>query len=360
MNLVKRIENYVQDYVTLADPQYSLPIALWIIGTYCYLDFDAFPYLVITSSTKRSGKTRLSEMIGFSSSNPRNFAALTGPMLYRSIEDEKPTIVFDEAELLSSERAGTMRSILNVGYRRGQTVPRMSASGGIHEFQTYCPKLFVLIGDVFDTLRDRSIIITMKRAETRKRFTFDAVKEEGAVLRELISEAVKAHTCDIQTAFTRHKGLPFLMDRDEEIWTSLFCICQVFCKDRIEELQAAASDMAAEKTGEGRRYMDMRSAEEAATKDEYAKRALSDLWGILVKSNVKVIRTEDAIEGMKALPTAPWRKYKGVGIDALELSNLLNTFRLAPKRIAIGSGRGNQRFYRGYKRVDVERAMLAL
>lgn len=359
MNIIKRIENYVSDYVTLADPQYSLPIALWIIGTYCYLDFDAYPYLVITSSTKRSGKTRLSEMVGFSCSNPRNFAALTGPMLYRSIEDEKPTIIFDEAELLSSERAGTMRSILNVGYRRGQTVPRMGTTGAIKEFQTYCPKLFVLIGDVFDTLRDRSIIITMKRAETRKRFTFDAAKEEGAALRELISTAVNERLGAIQTAFKNHQGLPFLMDRDEEIWTSLFCICQVFCKDRIDELQAAAADMAAEKTGEGRRYIDMKDAEEAARIDEYRKRALTDLWGLLVK-NGKVIRTEDALEGLRAIPTAPWRKYKGTGLNAELLSNLLITFGVAPKRIAIGSGRGNQKFYRGYKRVDVEKAMSAL
>jgi hypothetical protein len=353
--LVHRIEEYIQDYVTLADPNYSLPLALWTIGTFCYPEFDAYPYLVITSPTKRSGKTRLSEMIAFCGSNPRNFAALTAAALFRCIEAENPLLIFDEAETLSSESASTMRAVLNVGYRRGQTVPRV-VPGGIKEFPTYCPKIFILIGDVYDTLRDRSMIITMKRAETRKRFTYEAAKEEGKALRDAIDVDVKANIGNIQHAFQHHKGLPFLMDRDEEIWTALFCLCEVFCKSRLTELQAAASDMAAEKTGEAKKYIDLRAAEDAATEDEYAKRALSDLYGLFVVSG-RVIRTENAIEGLKGIPTGPWRKFRGEGIDAHDLANLLNRFGVRPVRIAIGSGRGKQQFYRGYRRKDVETAL---
>ena len=354
-NIVERIETYIQDYVTLADPQYSLPLALWVIGTYCFTDFDAFPYLCITSPTKRSGKTRLSEMISFCCSNPRNFAALTAATLFSSIDDEHPTVIFDESESLNSEAASTMRSVLNVGYRRGQTVPRAMA-GGIKEFSTYCPKIFILIGDVYDTLRDRSIVITMQRAETRKRFTFEAAREEGKAIRELIDDAVKQNSGNIQKMFTDHKGLPFLMDRDEEIWTSLFCIAEVFAKSRLTELMAAASDMAAEKTGESKKFINMKAAEDRATDDEYAKKALTDLYTLFVM-NGKTIRTDDAITELKKIPTAPWRKFRGDGITAHDLANLLNRFGVRPVRIAVGSGRGNQKFYRGYKRGDVEKAM---
>jgi hypothetical protein len=354
-NIVERIETYLQDYVTLADPQYSLPIALWIIGTYCFMDFDSYPYLQITSSTKRSGKTRLSEMISFCCSNPRNFGALTGATLFRAIDEEHPTIIFDEAEGLNSEAAGTMRSVLNIGYRRGQTVPRLAA-GGLKEYDTYCPKIFIQIGDTYDTLRDRSIVITMQRAETVKRFTFEAAKEEGRLLRELIDEAVKLHSGNIKKAFLDHKGLPFLMDRDEEIWTSLFCLCEVFCRGRVTELQAAASDMSAEKTDEAKKYLNTKEAEDKATNDEYSKKALTDLFTLFLNNGAS-IRTEDAIAGLKAIPTAPWRKFKGDGITAHDLANLLNRHDVRPVRIAVGSGRGNQKFYRGYRRGDVEKAM---
>ena len=354
-NIIKRIEDYVQDYVTLADPQYSLPIALWVLGTFCFSEFDAYPYLVITSPTKRSGKTRLSEMISFSGSNPRNFAAMTAATMFRAIEDEKPMLIFDEAETLSSESANTMRAVLNVGYRRGQTVPRVAA-GGIKEYTTYCPKVFVLIGDTYDTLRDRSIVITMKRAETRRRFVYDVAREEGRVLREEMHDAVQWHLGDLQHAFQNHKGLPFLMDRDEEIWTSLFCLCDVFAKDRVKELQAAAVDMSTEKTADARRYVDLRAAETTAMEDEYAKRLLADLYSLFVIGG-KVISTQDAIDKLKEITVAPWRKFRGEGIDAHDMANLLSRFGVRPVRIAVGSGRGKQKFYRGYRRKDVETAM---
>lgn len=356
--IVKKIETFICDYVTLANMQYALPIALWIVGTYCFPEFDAYPYLAITAATKRSGKTRLSEMIGFCCSNPRAFAALTGPTMFRCIQEEHPTLIFDEAEGLSSEAAGTMRSVLNVGYRRGQTVPRTFGQG-IKEYDTYCPKVFVLIGDVYDTLRDRSIVIFMKRAETRKRFTFEAAKEEGKVIRELTSEAVKGQLGAIMRTFQQHQGLPFLMDRDEEIWTSLFCLCEVFCPGRLEELQACAADMAAEKTGEAVKYTANKEAEEEATKDEYRKRLLADVFSLFVTDG-KALPTEHVIDKLKAIPTAPWRKYRGVGITAHDLAAMLEVFHLRPVRIALGSGRGNQKFYRGYKRTDVEKAMAKL
>lgn len=355
-NLVKRIETYIQDYVTLADQHYSLPIALWIIGTYCFTEFDAYPYVVITAPTKRSGKTRLSEMIGNCASNPRNFAAMTPATVFQCIETEKPTLIVDEAEELSSEAAGTMRAVLNVGYRRGQTVPRAVRGGGIKEYPTYCPKVFVLIGDVYATLRDRSIVITMRRADTRRRFMFDVAREEGKELRELISAAVTDKTGAIQHAFQKHTGLPFLQDRDEEIWTALFCLAEVFCKDRLAELQTAAVDIATEKTAESRRYVDLKEAETAAMEDEYAKRLITDLYGLFVTGG-KVLSTEDTLAALKAIPTAPWRKFRGDGLSAHDLANMLSRFGVRPVRIALGSGRNNRQFKRGYKRTDVERAM---
>lgn len=358
-NLIAQIEKYISDYVTLADSRYSLPIALWSIGTYCFEQFDAFPYLVITSSTKRSGKTRLSEMLSFHCSNPRPFAALTAATMFRCIESESPTLIFDEAETLSSEAASTMRAVLNVGYRRGQTVPRV-LPGGVKEFSTYCPKVFVLIGDVYDTLRDRSIVITMKRAETNRRFMFDVAKDEGRELRELITSAIKLHKGDIQHIFENHKGLPFLMDRDEEIWTSLFCLAEVFCKPRLEELQAIAADMCTDKTQAARKYVDFKSAEENAMTEEYSRRLLLDVYALCAATGAKAISTQTALEGLKAIPTGPWRRFKGEGIDAHDLSNMLSLFGLRPVRIATGSGRGNQKFSRGYKRKDVEAAMQKL
>ena len=47
-------------------------LALWSLATYVDLCFDAFPYLGITSATKRSGKTRTAEVSESCSAVPRN------------------------------------------------------------------------------------------------------------------------------------------------------------------------------------------------------------------------------------------------------------------------------------------------
>ena len=223
--VVSTIESYIKKYVSFSEPAYVLPLALWNLGTFCYPEFDAYPYLVITSATKRSGKTMLAEQLAFCCSNPRQFAAMTASTLFRSISDEAPTIFFDEAEALSSESASTMRAVLNVGYRKGQTIPRVSGRG-IQEFPTYCPKVFVLIGGCHDTLRDRSIIITMHRSDAPQRRLYTVALEEGKDIREQTADVVKDRMGDILESYTEGVKLDFLTGRDEEIWMPLFCLAR--------------------------------------------------------------------------------------------------------------------------------------
>jgi hypothetical protein len=57
--IIEEIESYLAGYVSFADPAYAFVIALWLAATHTWLSFDAFPYLVVTSATKRSGKRSL-------------------------------------------------------------------------------------------------------------------------------------------------------------------------------------------------------------------------------------------------------------------------------------------------------------
>lgn len=352
--IVANIETYLRKYVSFADPIYPLPLALWSLGTFCFPDFDAFPYLVITSTTKRSGKTMLSEQLAFCCSNPRQFAAMTGPTLFRSIQDEAPTIFFDEAESLNSEAASTMRSVLNVGYRKGQVVARSSGTG-IKEYPTYCPKVFVLIGDVYDTLRDRSIIVSMRRADAPQRRLYSIALEEGKAIREEAAALVKSRQAEILEQYTQDNPIDFLTGRDEEIWMPLFALARVFCPGRIEELSRCAVDIATEKTADSRRYTVLET-EDTAADAEYAERLLMDLYSILL-THGKAVGSAEAIDLLKALPTAPWRKFRGQGIRIHDMANMLSRFSVRPVRIAKGSGRGNQTFLRGYKLADIEAAV---
>ncbi len=357
-NVIAKIENYLSKYVIFSDENYKLPIALWIAGTYAWPNFDAFPYLCITADTKRAGKTRLSELVGFTCSNPRNTAAMSAAAMYRSIQEESPTLIMDETESFGSESASDIRTVLNVGYRKGQVV-RKSKGDSFVEYNTYCPKVFILIGDVFDTLRDRSIVVRMRRGTPAEmnsltRFTYDAAKEQGKELREKMSAEVESNLSAISEQYVNSTGIPFLSDRDEEIWTPLFTLCQILAPERIKELERTAVDMATEKTAPKRRVADLKEKEEMAQDLEYAERLLRDSLSAMGKE--KAIRTSELLTKLKDMPTAPWRKIFGKGLDEFSLSRLMEIMGVSPKTIRFGSGR-KAPLAKGYTKDAVQKAI---
>src|SRR5262245_26520588 len=129
--LLLRIEAHFSRYLA-THPRYFLIVALWCIATHLFESFDAFPYLAITSPAKRCGKTRLAELAEMVCARPWRTVGATPAVIFRSIEKRKPTLIIDEAEILTArdERAFTLREVLNAGYRKGQTVSRCDDGPG--------------------------------------------------------------------------------------------------------------------------------------------------------------------------------------------------------------------------------------
>lgn len=375
--LIRALETFLTRFVTFANPDTAFVAALWILGTYLWPDFDTYPYLVITSDVKRSGKTRFAELLSFVTLRGRLFTSVTAASLFQTIKEEQPTIFIDEAEKLGSETARAEREILNAGYRRGSSVPRWSKQGRV-EWPTYCPKVFILIGDVFDTLRDRSIILRMWRGEPKERFFFAPVMKQGAELQIQISDLLgvsllvpddprdparlprrepTATTAAIYTAYQTGAGLDFLFDRDEEIWSPLFAIARVLCPERVAELRRIAVDFATEKTQEARDHKALHNLEKLTENDEYAERLLRDMALVFKADHGErtKISTVLMIEALKGIPTAPWRKYRGDGLSPELMASLLKRFGIAP---ALFKARG--KVARGYKREEIQKAVAKL
>lgn len=353
-DIVADIEHYVTQYVTFTNADHAFVAALWSIATHLWPLFDAFPYMVITSPTKRSGKTRFSEVLSFVASNPFN-AAGTGPAsLFRIVQTMKPTIILDEAEDLNKESASVMRSFLNVGYRKGQVIPRVQGNKVV-TYDAYCPKVFVLIGDVYDTLRDRSVIVRMQRAEPKVRFVREIAESEGHTLRNRVAAMAGDVQVDVQSTYQNHGGLDFLQDRDEEIWLPLFAVCAAFCPSRLDQLKQVATDLSVEKTQDAHSYIASADAEKAAENEEYAKRLIDDLLQLI--DGRKSIFTAEAVDQLKAIPTAPWRKFRGDdGLNAIIMAQLLEPHHVEPTLIRVGGKGPNAQVKRGYRREDLEAA----
>lgn len=381
-NPLKRLREYLLSYCYFEDESIVRPLALWIAGTYIFDAFDAYPYLAITAKTKRAGKSRLgAELISFTCNTPMNAAGASAPALFRAVADMKPTIIQDEAESLSSEAASLMRQFLNVGYRKGQTIPRADGKKGVIQWPTYCPKVFILIGDVYDTLKDRSIIVKMKRlpeGKELKTFSYERAKTEGNEIGEEIKALLSGNLEKILKAY-EDENIKFLTDRDAEIWRPIFALDRAIGYEAktISLLTRTAVDVSTEKTLPSRSYAMSADAEKQAERESYARRLLADM--LIITKGKKAISSLDAIKELKALDTAPWRVYRAEsddvagasslsndGLDQRSMSTLLAILNLRPKPIRNAvtdnskkgkkyNGKG-QNVARGYTRKDIEAA----
>ena len=358
--LVKRLDAWIRHYLYAPEPDTPLVLALWALATHLHLAFDAFPYLSITGATKRCGKSRCMEILGQITHAPLQTAAATPATIYRMLESGSAVTLFiDEAERLGAEGQTDMGIVLNNGYRRGSVVIRNE-----QEYHTYGPKCFTSIGDLRDTARDRSIVVTLARTPstvTLKPWLYGVATTEAAPLRAACAAWALAHREDVDAAYAETVGsgaLVFLpSDRDQEIWAPLFAVATVADPTVLPRLTRLAVDLAGLKTAPKR--IASPDAERAAEDQEYGERLLRDL--LTVMDGRRHLYTADALKALHALPTAPWRVYRGVGLEDMALAGLLRPFGVLPEHIRTGNSRkAGTKLARGYRRADVERAVKTL
>jgi hypothetical protein len=354
--VVKQVEQFIAKYATLAHDYYLLPLALWTLATHTWPTFDCFPYLVITAYVKRAGKTRLMEILTMLASNGKSFSPDSTASMFRSLKDDKASMFLDEAEKLNQEQHPA-REFLNKGYKRGQTISRF-LGGEVVDFECYCPKAFVLIGDVYDTLRDRSIVVTMRRrspieSANENKYRRNTVEPEADILRHQMHALVENNQSDIESSYAELDSLSFLNDRDEELWTPIFTLCRVLCPSRLGELTKAAVDIATEKTAKRRSFHDLLEVEEQKADDQEAQiLLLRDM--LLLTDGAKHITSVQLIEKLKEIPTSPWRMYRGMGLNPQDAAYLLDAMNIHPKPIRIKPGKATKgAIARGYLRADL-------
>lgn len=349
--LVDKLTDWIGGYMYFTDPNVALVAALWAINTWVFKRFDAVPYLCVTAATKQAGKTRLMELLQMVSQNGRMFGAMTPAAMFRLLEafDSNLTIYFDEAESLSSAAAGVMRTVMNTGYRRGQTIPRTLPGGKVAEFPVFSPKCFALIGDVNDTLRDRSIVLTVERGKPMRDFDRSSAEGEAKALVELIRHSF--------TVVPTAAPPSFLSGRDREIWAALFGVAEALKLDKVtmDALIRAAADLTAAKTAPARRYVEMAGSETEATDSAYAERALADLSGVL-RDGEKSIFSATAVARMRELASGPWRTFRGVGLTEITLANLVSRFGVQTKNIR-GGADGKSVVRKGYSVKDIKASL---
>jgi hypothetical protein len=333
------LERHFERYAVLP-PGLPLVLALWGLATHLFDCFDAFPYLAITSPTKRCGKTRVAELLEMVCLNPLRAVGISVAALFRTIEAKKPTLIIDEAESLrgKGERAEALREILNAGYRKGQTVIRCVGGNGkdykTREFETFCPKALVLIGSLPDTLADRSIPVEMRRRTTEplERFRFDRAKRETRSLVASVKQWAKAHRAAVARWYHAN-DLSCLEDREAELWLPLFAVCAVLAPERLAELEAIALRLA--------------GAKAASEPSDLGIKLLADIRDVFDEVSEDRLRTEVLVFNLNAHGESPWPAWNhGKGLNPYNLGRLLAPFNIRPGTIRFSDDETAKGYYR--------------
>jgi hypothetical protein len=327
------VDSLEQQFVRFLAVDAGLPLvlALWSVATHVYDSFEAFPYLGITSPTKRCGKTRAAEVLELFCARPLRTVGMTPAVLFRSIEQDKPTLIVDECEGLrgSDDRSSALREILNAGYRRGQKVRRCESKANgngwdIRDFETYGPKVLVLIGNLPDTLADRTIAIRMRRraaGEKVARFVRARAKLDTAPLLKECVQWAAAHRARVQAY--AGADLKFLADREAELWLPLFVVCLIAAPRQLGGLETVA-----------RRLASSKAADDPA---DFGIRLLADVREIFTSRSVDRIPTSSLLIDLNAIEEAPWQEYcRGRELTSRVLARLLHPFGVRPQNLREG------------------------
>jgi hypothetical protein len=328
------VRDFVRRFVVLDDRQADA-IALWIAHTHASEAAETTPYLFVSSAEKRSGKTRLLEVLELVVHEPLPTANISDAALFRAIADLNPTLLLDEVDAIFGGKAREredLRGLLNAGYRRGAVARRM---GGpkmtkLEAFPVYCPKAFAAIGQLPDTIADRSIAIRLQRKtreEQVERFRRRWAQPAGESLRDGLADWLDPQLPHLHDA---QPDLPDeLDDRAQDCWEPLLAIADLAGGD----WPARAGDAALELSGNGEREDDSDSA-----------RLLKDIYTVFENGAGDRLRTADLISHLAEIEESPWGDWYGKSISPQGVSKLLRRHRIKTMPVKVEG-----KTVRGYK-----------
>ena len=162
---------YSTGYVVFPSPHEPVAVALWTAHAHAADAAETSPYLAATSAEKRSGKTRLLDVLEQLTPRPWRAVTPSEAVVFRKLAQDHPTLLLDEVDAIFGTKRQAdshegLRAILNAGNRRGTTVPRIVGEGKrmrVEDFDVFGPKALAGIGRMPDTVADRSIPVRLER-----------------------------------------------------------------------------------------------------------------------------------------------------------------------------------------------------
>ncbi len=327
-------------------------LALWVVHTWLLSAFSHTPRLRVRSATKRSGKSRIFDVIAVLLPVASTIVSPTAAAFVRSI-DGRRVFLLDEMDMWYDPRRDTdVVAMLNAGYRAGATVPKAVPVGdhqwAVEHFPVFAAVAYAGITgkNIPDTLADRSIEVLMSRRRssdrTVARLKVRTYEKEAQPLRDRIEAWALANRSKVTgmadhgeydvTAFTDN-------DRAREVWEPLMLLATIAGPEWVARCDAAAA------------FIEKEQALVGEDADSPALRLVRDVYEVMVDPKLTSgptpkVTTDpawdgDAVISVEDLLTAllnchdeygRWGPKGDRSITAAEMSRLLKPFGISSKR----------------------------
>lgn len=335
--LLGELESCVRRFCVLPSEHAYVAVTLWVAVTHVLAAFDHAPRLVARSAEKRSGKSRLVEVVAGMVHAPLRTVNASTPYIFRSLDrQDPPTILIDEADALfgtktNAEKHEDLRGLLNAGHQRGLTYGRCVGPSSVPtEFPTFAMAMVAGIGRMPDTIEDRAVVLSMRRRKETEGVDAFRSRRDGPVLEDLRDRLHDWGTDSVQDLTSVEPVMPVgVDDRAADTWEPLLAVGDLVGGDWPQRARAAATHFVLE-----------------AAEDDQAQsvgvQLLSDVKAIFDATGQSFIGSTQLIEKLEALEDAPW----------FDLH--LNPSKLGRRLIPYGikTGHSADKSKRGYRRED--------
>jgi putative DNA primase/helicase len=319
----------------------AVAVALWIMITHAHDAFDISPRLAVRSVHKRSGKTRLFELLQRLVCRALGASGITPSALLRLIELRHPTMLIDEMDTLmggNREMAEALRGLINSGFNRnGATFTKNVATpdNGYEprEFSTWTPLALAGIGNLPDTVLDRSIDIVMKRklkTEKVQRLR----RRDGADLNELARKAARWARDNFGALRDAEPEMPQdLNDRAADAWEPLVAIADLAGGDWPAQVRAAAVTL---------------SGDHLTKDDDDDTLLLGDIRDVLDHVGADRLTSEQLVHLLAQMEGRPWAELNhGKPMTKFQLSKRLKKYGVSSGTLRTGeAGETLKGYYR--------------
>lgn len=332
----------VSRFIVLPSPEALVAVVLFVAHTHAVEAAYCTPYLHVTSPERRSGKTQLLEVLAELVAHPMHSSSMTAAVVYRGLVQDgvRRTLILDEVDTVfgpkPSEAGEALRQVLNAGNRRKGKVMRADRNTGkVEEFDPFGPKVLGGIGDLPETVADRSVRIAMRRALPEELASLDYAggREIDAACQSVRPLVARwAHDVEELAGNLRPERVEGLNARAMDAWEPLLALAELAGGEWPEKAREAAVVLSGEREAD-------------ADSGGLARRLLFDCHEAF--GDVERLSSAELVASLRSMQDSPWHSLDGSGLDASTLSRLLRRYEVRPEKLRV---HGEANPVRGYRR----------